>query len=61
LRRASPAGGGTLVGKAEKAFAIEGAAFINVLTPCPLGWMCEPDITVEIAMLAADTLHVAAV
>lgn len=44
-----------LVGKAEKAFAIEGPAFINVLTPCPLGWLCEPAETVDISMLAADT------
>lgn len=44
-----------LVGKAEKAFAIEGPAFLNVLVPCPLGWICDPAKTVEIAMLAADT------
>jgi pyruvate ferredoxin oxidoreductase beta subunit len=44
-----------LVGKAEKAFAIKGPAFINVLTPCPLGWICDSAQTVDIAMLAADT------
>ena len=44
-----------LVGKAEKAFATEGPSFINVLAPCPLGWICDPADTVDIAMLAADT------
>ena len=44
-----------LVSKAEKAFSIEGPSFINVLAPCPLGWICDPADTVEISMLAADT------
>jgi len=44
-----------LVGKAEKAFAAEGPAFINVLTPCPLGWICEPAVSASISQLAADT------
>ena len=44
-----------LVGKAEKAFAIDGPTFINVLTPCPLGWICDADITASISQLAADT------
>jgi len=44
-----------LVGKAEKAFSLPGSAFINVLTPCPLGWLIDPALTVEISMLAADT------
>jgi pyruvate ferredoxin oxidoreductase beta subunit len=44
-----------LVGKAEKAFSIEGAKFLNVLTPCPLGWICDPSVTVDISMLAVDT------
>ncbi|MGC9317424.1 MAG: thiamine pyrophosphate-dependent enzyme [Armatimonadota bacterium] len=41
--------------KAEKAFEIEGPAFINVLTPCPLGWGHEGALTPEISQLAADT------
>jgi pyruvate ferredoxin oxidoreductase beta subunit len=43
-----------LTTKAEKAFETEGPAFLNVLTPCPLGWICDPAITVEISQLAAD-------
>ena len=44
-----------LTSKAEKAFETEGSSFLNVLTPCPLGWISDPSITVEISLLAADT------
>jgi pyruvate ferredoxin oxidoreductase beta subunit len=44
-----------LTAKAEKAFECGGPAFINVLTPCPLGWICEASATVELSQLAADT------
>ncbi len=44
-----------IVPKAEKAFETEGPAFINVLTPCPLGWGHEGGLTPEISQLAADT------
>jgi pyruvate ferredoxin oxidoreductase beta subunit len=43
-----------LVNAAEKAFAYEGPAFLNVLSPCPLGWISEPARTPELAKLAAD-------
>ncbi|MFP4250291.1 MAG: thiamine pyrophosphate-dependent enzyme [Armatimonadota bacterium] len=41
--------------KAEKAFEIAGPKFMNVLTPCPLGWGHEGGLTPEISQLAADT------
>jgi pyruvate ferredoxin oxidoreductase beta subunit len=44
-----------LTAKAEKAFAADGAAFINVFAPCPRGWRIPHDMTVEIAKLAVDT------
>jgi pyruvate ferredoxin oxidoreductase beta subunit len=44
-----------LTAKAEKAFEVKGPTFINVLTPCPLGWICDASITVDIAQMAADT------
>ncbi|HEY5433121.1 MAG TPA: thiamine pyrophosphate-dependent enzyme, partial [Coriobacteriia bacterium] len=44
-----------LTGKSEKAFASEGAAFINVFAPCPRGWRIPYNSTVEIAKLAVDT------
>lgn len=43
-----------LTTKAEKAFAKNGPSFLNVLTPCPLGWRCNPEDTASISQLAAD-------
>lgn len=40
--------------KAERAFEVEGPAFLNVLTPCPLGWRCDAAETVQISVMAAD-------
>ncbi len=44
-----------LVAKAEKAFAADGPAFINVMSPCPRGWRTDPSQTVELARLATKT------
>jgi pyruvate ferredoxin oxidoreductase beta subunit len=44
-----------LTTKAEKAFAVEGPAFINVFAPCPRGWRIPSDQSVEIAKLAVQT------
>jgi pyruvate ferredoxin oxidoreductase beta subunit len=44
-----------LTAKSEKAFAVDGPAFINVFAPCPRGWRIPHDMTVEIAKLAVDT------
>jgi pyruvate ferredoxin oxidoreductase beta subunit len=44
-----------LTTKAEKAFAVEGPAFINVFAPCPRGWRVPSNMTVEIAKLAVTT------
>jgi pyruvate ferredoxin oxidoreductase beta subunit len=44
-----------LTDKAEKAFAVEGPAFINILAPCPRGWRTKPQDTVSIAKSAVQT------
>jgi pyruvate ferredoxin oxidoreductase beta subunit len=44
-----------LIAKAEKAFAVEGPAFLNILAPCPRGWRIPNDATVEIAKLGVQT------
>ena len=44
-----------LTTKVEKALAVDGPSFINVHTPCRLGWGYQPDMTVELGKLAADT------
>jgi pyruvate ferredoxin oxidoreductase beta subunit len=41
--------------KAARAFEIDGPSFINVLTPCPLGWRSDPAESMAISQLAADT------
>jgi len=44
-----------LTDKAEKAFAVEGPAFINILAPCPRGWRTKPKDTIGIAKAAVQT------
>lgn len=44
-----------LTTKAEKAFAVEGPAFLNVFAPCPRGWRIPSSQSVEIAKLAVQT------
>lgn len=44
-----------LVSKAEKAFAVEGPAFLNVLAPCPRGWRYKEDLTAEMCRLAVNS------
>lgn len=44
-----------LTAKAEKAFAVEGPAFLNVFAPCPRGWRIPYNQSVQIASLAVKT------
>jgi len=44
-----------LTAKAEKAFAVEGPAFLNVLSPCPRGWRSAPNKSIEIAKAGVQT------
>ena len=44
-----------LAAKSEKAFAVEGPAFLNVFAPCPRGWRIPYDQTVDIARSAVAT------
>lgn len=44
-----------LIEKVRKAVAIEGATFINILSPCPRGWRTDTSETVNIARLAVET------
>jgi pyruvate ferredoxin oxidoreductase beta subunit len=44
-----------LVSKVEKASKTDGFSFINVLSPCRLGWPHDPVLTLEITRVAADT------
>jgi pyruvate ferredoxin oxidoreductase beta subunit len=44
-----------LINKVQKAVSTDGFTFINVLSPCRLGWPHDPSLTLEITRLAADT------
>lgn len=44
-----------LVGKAEKAFAVDGPAFLNILATCPRGWRSLYNKSVEHAKLGVQT------
>lgn len=43
--------------KAEKAIYTPGAAFLNVLSPCPRGWGYDPSELMTICKLATDTCY----
>ena len=43
--------------KAEKAIYTPGAAFLNVLAPCPRGWGYEPADLMDICKAAVDTCY----
>jgi pyruvate ferredoxin oxidoreductase beta subunit len=41
--------------KVERALAIEGPCFINILQPCHRGWRCKPEDSVEMARVAVES------
>lgn len=43
--------------KAEKAIYTEGAAFLNVLAPCPRGWRYSTEKLMEMCKLAVETCY----
>ena len=46
-----------LIEKVRKAVSMDGATFINVLSPCPRGWRSDTSETVNIARLAVETCY----
>ncbi len=44
-----------LMSKVVKGAAIQGPAYIHILSVCPIGWRCPPDLTVRIGRLAVET------
>jgi len=55
VAQAAPAYWRDLNRKVEKALAVDGPAFINVLAPCPPGWRFSSDIGIELSRLAVQT------
>lgn len=43
--------------KAEKAIYTPGAAFINIMAPCPRGWRYDPDNIMEVCKMAVETCY----
>ncbi|MFH1380595.1 MAG: thiamine pyrophosphate-dependent enzyme [Candidatus Omnitrophota bacterium] len=44
-----------LVTKSQKAFAVDGPAFLNVLSMCHRGWRFAPEDTIKVSKLAVST------
>ena len=57
VAQASPGYYQDLMQKVEKALSIEGPTFIDVLSPCPLGWYYATKDTIKIAKLAVETKY----
>ena len=53
--QASPGHWNDLVTKVRKALNTPGAAFMNILSPCMLGWRHEPSEAIELTRIAVDT------
>ncbi len=51
---ASPGHYADLRNKVKKALTFEGPKYIQILSPCPLGWRSDPAMSVEIAKLAVQ-------
>jgi pyruvate ferredoxin oxidoreductase beta subunit len=43
------------INKVAKAATVEGTAYIHVFAPCPTGWGCETDLSIELAKEAVDS------
>jgi len=43
--------------KVEKALAVDGPAFINILQPCHRGWRTKPEDSIELARVAVETRY----
>jgi pyruvate ferredoxin oxidoreductase beta subunit len=57
VAQASPHDPRDLVRKASKALAIEGATFLNVLSPCPRGWRSDGAESIDMAREAVNTCY----
>lgn len=55
--QASPNNWSDLSKKAEKAMAANGPTFLNVMSPCPLGWYTKPEDSMQLAKLSVDTCY----
>ncbi len=52
---ASPAYPVDLMNKVKKASLVPGPAYVHIYSPCPTGWRCGLDESLEVARLAVET------
>jgi pyruvate ferredoxin oxidoreductase beta subunit len=52
---ASPSYFKDLINKVEKAVTTKGPAYLHVLSVCPTGWRCPPELTIRVGRLAVET------
>ncbi len=52
---ASPSYPFDLMDKIKKALATPGPSYVHVLSVCPTGWRCPPDLSVKMGRLAVET------
>jgi pyruvate ferredoxin oxidoreductase beta subunit len=57
VAQVSPHNWRDLMTKTQKAFAADGPAFLNALSPCPRGWRHDSSESIDIAKLAVDTCY----
>lgn len=55
VAQASPSHWNDFMTKVQKAMAIDGPTFINVISPCPPGWRYDTKYTMELAKIAVET------
>lgn len=55
VAQASPSHYADLMRKVEKALDVDGPSFLNILSPCPLGWRTAGEDSIGLAKLAVDT------
>jgi pyruvate ferredoxin oxidoreductase beta subunit len=44
-----------LLGKIKKGLRARGTSFISVLTPCPTGWLFNPELTARLGVMAVES------
>ncbi|HHQ44605.1 MAG TPA: pyruvate ferredoxin oxidoreductase [Candidatus Altiarchaeales archaeon] len=55
VAQASPHNWHDLIAKMEKALEIDGPCFLNIISPCPRGWMTKTEDGIMMAKLAVET------
>jgi len=57
VAQASPHNPRDLMNKVQKALAVDGPSFMNIMAPCHRGWRMKIDFGIEIARIATETCY----